>query len=388
MRIPFKYTVRSLYARRLTTLLTVFGVILVVFVFAAVLMLAEGLRKTLVASGSDDNVIVIRESSNTEIQSFVSRYQAGIIQTLPEVALDREGQPLVAGEVVVLINKNKRGTTLPANLMVRGIAPKSLAIRPAIKVVSGRMFETGQTEIIVGNDVSKRFDGCGLGETITFGMTDWTVVGIFEAGGASFESEIWGDVDQLMPAFGRPVYSSMTFRLNNPSSFDSMKERLMTDPRMTVDIKRERQYYDEQSEATASFIKILGTIISIIFSLGAIIGAMITMYAAVANRTIEIATMRALGFRRRNILAAFLVEAIVISIIGGALGLLAASFLQVLSISTMNWNTFSDLSFSFSLSSTIILQALIFAVVMGIAGGFLPAVRASRIKIVEALRAE
>jgi len=219
-------------------------------------------------------------------------------------------------------------------------------------------------------------------------MTDWTVVGIFEADGASFESEIWGDADQLMPAFGRPVYSSMTFRMRDPSQFNQIKDALAADPRMTVDIKREKQYYDEQSRTTANFIKILGQIISIVFSLGAIIGAMITMYAAVANRTREIATMRALGFRRFSILIAFLIEAMMISIIGGILGLVAASALQTLSVSTINWDTFSDLTFAFKLNTQIIISVMIFAIVMGFLGGFLPAVRASRIKIIEALRAE
>jgi putative ABC transport system permease protein len=388
MMIPIKYSFRSLVARRMTTLLTVLGVMLVVFVFAAVLMLADGLKATLVASGSDDNAIVIRQSSATEIQSFVTRYQAGIVQTIPEIALDNNDKPMVTGEVVVLINKNVKGTTHPGNVMVRGISPMSYTVHKGIKIIEGRPFEFGKTEIIVGKKVSDRFEGCGLGQIITFGMTDWTVVGIFEADGASFESEIWGDADQLMPAFGRPVYSSMTFRMKDPSQFTQIKDALAADPRMTVDIKREKQYYDEQSRTTASFIKILGQIISIVFSLGAIIGAMITMYAAVANRTREIATMRALGFRRFSILIAFLIEAMMISIIGGILGLIAASALQTLSVSTINWDTFSDLTFAFELNSQIIISVMIFAIVMGFLGGFLPAVRASRIKIIEALRAE
>ncbi|HBZ02065.1 MAG TPA: multidrug ABC transporter permease [candidate division Zixibacteria bacterium] len=388
MIIPLKYSLRSLVARRLTTALTVLGVMLVVFVFAAVLMLADGLRKTLVASGSDENAIVIRESSSTEIQSFVTRYQAGVIQTLSDIALDENDQALVTGECVVLISKIKIGTQKPANLMVRGIGPMSLAVHKGIKIIAGRTFELGKTEIIVGKKVSGTYEGCGLGQTITFGMTDWTIVGVFEADGASFESEIWGDVNQLMPAFGRPVFSSMTFRMKDPSRFTEIRDKITSDPRMTVDVKREKQYYDEQSAFTANFIKILGQIISTVFSLGAIIGAMITMYAAVANRTREIATMRALGFRRRNILGAFLLEALVISLVGGVLGLIAASFLQFLSVSTINWNTFSDLSFNFALSPQIIMNTLTFAVVMGFMGGFLPAVRASRIKIIEALRAE
>ena len=388
MMVPLKYSLRSLLARRMTMGLTVFGVVLVVFVFAAVLMLANGLKEALVASGSDENAIVIRESSNTEIQSFITHYQAGVIQTIPEIALDPSGNPMVVGEQVVLINKNRKGTNTPANIMVRGIGPMSLSIHKGINITAGRMLEFGKTEIIVGNRIRDRFEGCELGNIITFGMTDWTIVGVFEADGSSFESEIWGDANQSMPAFGRPVFSSMTFHMKDPALFAQIRDNLKADPRMTVEVKREKQYYDEQSRTTATFISVLGVVISIVFSLGAIIGAMITMYSAVANRTIEIATMRALGFKRRSILLAFLLESISISIIGGALGLLAASLLQAVNISTINWDTFSDLTFRFNLSPQIIVTVMIFSVSMGLLGGFLPAVRASRTKIVEALRSE
>jgi ABC-type lipoprotein release transport system permease subunit len=388
MAIPFKYSIRSLFARRMTMALTVLGITLVVFVFAAVLMLATGLQKTLVASGIDENAIVIRESSNTEIQSFITRYQAGVIQTLPDIAIDARGQPLVAGEVLALINKNRRDNAKPGNLMVRGIQPISLSVHKDINLLAGRMFEFGKTEIIVGKRISERFQGTGLGQTITFGNTDWAVVGIFESGGSSFESEIWGDVEQFLPALGRPVFSSMTFRMKDPAQFSAMRDRVMADPRMTVDVKREKQYYDEQSRTTATFIRVLGIVISVVFSLGAIIGAMITMYAAVASRTREIATMRALGFQRAGILIGFVTESIVISLLGGAFGLVAATSLQLVKVSTINWDTFSDLTFDFALSPGIVTATMIFSLAMGLLGGFLPAVRASRIRITEALRAE
>lgn len=388
MKIPFKYTIRSLFARKLTMALTVLGITLVAFVFAAVLMMTNGLEEALVASGNDDNVIVIRQASTSEINSFVSREQAGVIETLPEIAVDEAGQSLVVGEVIVIINEKERDSEKEGNVMVRGVEPLSLSVHKGVKIAAGRMLEFGKTEVVIGVKTSEKFEGCGLGETLTFGMTDWTVVGIFEADGASFESEVWGDVNQLQPVFGRPVYSSMTFTMTDPSVFEQMRDRAKSDPRMTVDMKPEKQYYAEQSSSLGTFISVLGTIISVVFSLGAIIGAMITMYAAVANRTTEIATMRALGFKRRSILTAFLIEAITISFIGGILGLFAASFLQALSVSTINWDTFSDLSFSFVMSEDIAIGVMIFALAMGILGGFLPAVRASRIKIVEALRAE
>ncbi|MCP4584197.1 MAG: ABC transporter permease [candidate division Zixibacteria bacterium] len=388
MKIPLKYSARSLFARKLTMALTVLGIMLVAFVFAAVLMMTNGLEQAMIASGNDDNVIVIRQASASEINSFISRDQAGVIETLPEIARDESGKSLVVGELIVIINEKERASEKEGNVMVRGVEPLSMAVHKGVNITAGRMLEFGKTEIVIGKKTSEKYEGCGLGEILTFGMTDWTVVGIFEANGASFESEVWGDVNQLMPVFGRPVYSSMTFTMADPSVFDQMRDRVKGDPRMTVDMKPEKKYYEQQSSSLGTFISVLGTIISIVFSLGAIIGAMITMYAAVANRTTEIATMRALGFKRRSILTAFLIEAITISLIGGILGLVAATFLQSLSISTINWDTFSDLSFSFAMSEDIIITVMIFSLSMGILGGFLPAVRASRIKIVDALKAE
>jgi ABC-type antimicrobial peptide transport system permease subunit len=218
-------------------------------------------------------------------------------------------------------------------------------------------------------------------------MRDWTVVGIFEAGSTGFSSEIWGDVDQLMQAFRRPVYSSVTFKLHDPAEFSAFKGRIEGDPRLTLEAKRETRYYEDQSEAMAKFLRILGITLTIIFSLGAVIGAMITMYAAVANRVVEIGTLRALGFRRGSVLAAFILEALLLGLLGGIVGLVGASFMQLITISTMNWQTFSELAFSFTLSPRIIGQSLLFALLMGFVGGLLPALRAARMKVVDALRA-
>jgi len=388
MKIPLKYSYRNLIARKLTTILTLFGVMLVVFVFAGVLMLSNGLRKIFISSGSPDNVIVLRESSNSEMMSFITREQTDIIKTSPEIALDENGKQLVEGELVIMINHIRREDGKMANVMVRGVGPQSPNIHERFRLVEGRMFEMGKTEIITGVKAAKQFEGCGLGETIKFGMTDWTVVGLFETDESSFESEIWGDSEQFLAAFGRPVYSSIIFKLADTASFRDLKERIKADPRMKVELKKEDEYYTDQTYATTMFINSIGATLSIIFSLGAIIGAMITMYAAVANRTTEIATLRALGFKRRNILAAFLIESIIISFTGGLLGLIAASFLQLASVPLLNFDTFTEVSFKFALSSEIIISAMIFSIVMGILGGFLPAARASRIKITEALRTE
>jgi ABC-type antimicrobial peptide transport system permease subunit len=358
---------------------------LVVFVFSAILMLAEGLQKTLIETGSYDNVVVIRKASVSEVQSGVDRLQSSIVETQPEVAIGPEGQRLLAKELVVLIALPKRGTNKPSNVVIRGIEESSLQLRPQVKLVEGRMPRTGSLEIIAGQSIAKRFEGGGVGETLRFAMRDWTVVGVFDAGNTGFSSEIWGDVDQFMQAFRRPAYSSVIFKLRDSSEFDRVKEHIETDPRLTLDALREINYYEKQSEMMAKFLRILGISLTLIFSLGAVIGAMITMYAAVANRTAEIGTMRALGFQRGSILMAFLMESLFLGFIGGCAGILFASFLQLFTVSTMNWQTFSELAFSFSLTFRIIFLAILFALLMGFVGGVLPAFRASRMNIVEAL---
>ena len=385
MKIPLLYSVRNLWTRRLTTVLTASGMALVVFVFSAILMLAEGLQKTLVDTGSYDNVVVIRKASVSEVQSGVERLQASIIETQPEIAIGSHGKPLVAKELVVLINLPKRGSNKLANVVIRGISENSMILRPQVKLIEGRLPKAGSSEIIAGQSIAKRFKGGAVSETLRFAMRDWMIVGVFDAGNTGFSSEIWGDVDQLMQAFRRPVFSSVIFKLRDSSEFDVVKKRIEGDPRLTLDAMRETKYYEKQSEMMAKFLRILGLSLTLIFSLGAIIGAMITMYAAVANRTSEIGTLRALGFQRKSILTTFLLESLILALSGGLAGLFFASFLQLYTVSTMNWQTFSELAFSFSLTFSIAYKALLFSLVMGFIGGALPAFRASRMNIVEAL---
>ncbi|MHB9097287.1 MAG: ABC transporter permease [Syntrophales bacterium] len=390
MAVPLSYSMRNLWKRRLTTILTVAGMALVVFVFAAVLMMAAGLQKTLVETGSDDNVVVFRKGSTSEVMSGIDRGQASIVEMLPQVAIGGAGRRLVAKEVVVLIALPKRGigkASSHSNVVVRGVQEASLPLRPQVKLVTGRMFRMGSSEIIVGNSIAKGFVGVGLQGTLNWGMRKWTVVGIFDAGNTGFSSEIWGDVDQVMQAFRRPVYSSLIFKLRDPAAFPAAKKAIETDPRLTLEAKRETRYYLDQSEMMAKFLRILGLSLTVIFSIGAIIGAMITMYSAVANRIGEIGTMRALGFRRRSILAAFLAESLLLGCLGGIVGLFFASFMQLITVSTVNFQTFSELAFKFTLTVRIVLQAMAFSLIMGLIGGMLPAVRASRMRIVEALRA-
>jgi putative ABC transport system permease protein len=387
MKIPFSYVWRSLWARRLTTVLTLSGLTLVVFVFAGVLMLAQGLQKTLVDTGATDNVIVLRKSASSELVSQVDRGSAEILETAPEVAAAADGRPLMAREVNLIINLNKKGSHAMGNITVRGTSPHGVELRQSVHVTQGRMFTFGTHEIVVGQSIMSHFDGVALGSVVPFGGDQWTVVGSFDAGGTGFDSEIWADADQVMQAFGRPTYSSLTLRLRDPGQFAALQARLSADPRTQyVEPKRERDFYREQSQGLGGFIKVLGITITVIFSIGAMIGAMITMYAAVANRVVEVGTMRALGFQRRSVLGAFLLEAILLGLVGGAAGLALAALLSFARVSTLNFSSFAEIGFGFALSPGVILNALIFAVVMGIVGGFLPAVRAARLNIVNALR--
>ncbi|MBX9964506.1 MAG: ABC transporter permease [Burkholderiales bacterium] len=387
MKIPFSYSLRNLWARRLTTALTAAGLALVVFVFATVLMLEQGLRSTLVATGAYDNVLVIRRSAGTEVQSAIDRTQAGVVESQPEVSLGVDGQPLVSKEVLVLISLPKRASGSPSNVVIRGATERGLVLRPQVHITQGRIWRPGSSEIVVGRSIAERFEGVAIGQQLRFGMRDWTVVGIFDAGKSGFDSEIWGDADQMMQAFRRVNFSSMVMRLNDPTAFDALKARLEADPRLTVEAKREKVFYEEQSEALARFIRYLGITLSIIFSVGAVIGAMITMYASVAARTAEIGTLRALGFQRSSILSAFLTEALLLGAVGGAIGVAMASWMQLITVSTVNWQSFSELAFSFDLTPRIVTAAMAFAIGMGLLGGVLPAAQAARMKIVDALRA-
>jgi putative ABC transport system permease protein len=387
MKVPFSYIFRNLWTRKVTTLLTAGGMALVVFVFAAVLMLDAGLKKTLVSTGSYDNAILLRQSAQTEIQSAVSRDQASLIETLPEVARGTDGAPLVSKETLVLTQIPKKGSDKPANIVVRGLPPLGFTLRPQVHLVEGRLFRPGSSEIIVGRSIADGFDGVEIGQSQRFAGREWVVVGVFDGGKSAFDSEVWGDVEQMMQAFRRTSYSSVIARLRERGAFDAFRERVATDQRLTLDVKQEPVFYEEQSRQLSTFISILGITLSVIFSIGAMIGAMITMYAAVSSRTGEIGTLRALGFRRSSILAAFLLESILLALVGGLVGLAIASGLQAFTITTMNWQSFSQLAFGFHLTPGIVVTTLAFSVFMGLVGGFLPSVRAAQLEIVDSLRA-
>ncbi len=387
MKIPFSYIFRNLWTRKLTTILTAAGMGLVVFVFAAVLMLDAGLKKTMVGTGSLDNVLAIRTGSETEIQSGITRDQAGLLEAMPQVARSKSGDPLVSKESLVLISLTKSGQEKGSNVVARGVSPTGITLRPQVKLTQGRMFRPGSSELVVGRNINREFNGAEIGQSLRFAQRDWVIVGVFDGGGSAFDSEIWGDVEQLMQAFRRLNYSSVIMKLAQEDSFDSLLKDVAAEVRLTVDVKREQIFYEDQSRALSTFISILGNVLTVIFSIGAIIGAAITMYSSVAMRTGEIGTLRALGFRRPSILIAFLGESLLLGLVGGLAGLFFASFLQAITISTLNFQSFSQLAFSFTLTPKIVVQTLVFSMFMGFIGGFLPAMRAARMKIVDSLRA-
>jgi len=385
--VPLTYIARNLWVRRVTTGLTAAGMALVVYVFATVLMMSEGIRATLVATGQADNLIVLRKGAGVEINSGISRDQAVIIETLPGIATDAAGRSLVSKEPVVLNNLPKRSNGKPSNVTMRGTSEIGALLRPQVRIVQGRMFRAGSNEVIAGRAIADGFQGVQLGASLRFGGRDWTVVGVFDAGKSGFDSEIWADAEQLMQAFRRQNWSSVILRLADADGFESVREQLDSDPRLTLDAKREVRFYAEQSEALANFISILGTSLAVVFSIGAVVGATITMFGAVASRIGEIGTLRALGFRRGAVLAAFLGEALLLSLVGGLFGLLAATLMQAVSVSTTNFATFSELAFQFRLTPWIAVQSMLFALAMGFIGGFIPAWRAARLNIVDCLRA-
>jgi putative ABC transport system permease protein len=385
--IPLDYVYRNVLRRRWTSLFTALGMALVVFVFAAMLMLVQGLESTLVQTGQSDNLMLIRRSAETEVQSSIARGQAAIVEGLDGIQTDATGEPWLTKEIAVLINLPKRGTLKPSNITVRGTSAKGLTLRPQVRLIAGRLFRSGTSEIIAGKSIAERFQGVGLGETLHFAQRDWVVVGVFDAGRTAFNSEVWGNAEQMMQAFRRQEFSSLLFKARNPDQLLARLEmQFKNDPRLPLEAKPETQFYGDQSKALALFIRIMGTVLSVIFSLGAIIGAMITMYATVATRTPEIGTLRAIGFSRKSVLWAFLAESVCMSLMGGGGGVLFAACLQPISLSTTNFQTFSELVFGFDLTLSIIVQSLAFAVVMGVMGGLLPAWRASRLSVVEALR--
>ncbi len=387
MAVPLEYNIRNLAVRRTATLMTACGIGLVVAVLVLTLSLAHGFRATLVATGRPDNAIVIRAGSNSEVQSAVPRDAARIIEADPAVREGSDGSPLAVAESVVLTNLTRKGGG-SSNIVVRGVDRHVLALRPEIRIAEGRFFTPGRDEIMVGSPLSRRFVGCRLGDHLRFGARDFTIVGIFDAGGTGFGSEVWGDSQTFMPIFDRNNYSSVTVRLTDPAAYDACKRRLESDPRLKVDVFKERDYYNAQSTAVATVIRVVGVFLVIVMASGAVFGALNTMYAAVGSRTREIGTMLALGFAPREILLSFMVESVLLSAVGGIIGCVLALPINGMSTGTTNWQTFSEVAFEFRITPQILLIGFLASLALGVVGGYFPARYAARRTISEALREE
>ena len=380
MGLVTNYNIRSMFARRWTAAMTAMGVAMVVAVFVMTLAIAQGFRATLVTSGSPQNAIVLRKGATSETTSFVPRNLVPLVETLPQVARGSDGQPLASPELVVVISVPRITDNQPANVPARGVGLRAFAVRPSLAFVEGRPFRPGTREINVGRLASQRFKGLTLGSRVKFGGDAWTVAGIFTANDASFESEVWGDVDQMGPAFQRGGYQSMTVRLIDPSAFESFAGALAADPRLNMRPQREQDYYTEQARPVTAVITTLGSFVTLILSIGAMFGAMNTMYAAVAYRTREIGTLRALGFSRIKIVGSFLVESVALALVGGVIGCLIALPIHGMSAGTTNFASFSEVAFKFRITPRLLVGGLVFSGVMGALGGLLPAIRAARIR--------
>lgn len=387
--IPIAYNVRSLFVRKTTTIATLLGVALVVFVLSSSQMLANGIKRTMGRSGSADNAIVLRKGSDAELSSSVETRLVNLVKAAPGVKHGEDGTPLGAGELVLVVALDLANTPgQVANVLVRGVQGDVMKLRPEIHIVEGRPAKPGTHEVIIGKRIRGKFKGLGLGEQFDLNKNrPANVVGIFESNGSSFESEVWGDVDTVRAAFGRDgVVSSVTVQLASHTSYDGFAAAMEHDKQLGLKVQRESEYYDKQSEGTAKFVQFLGQAIVFFFSVGAMIGAMITMYAAVANRGREIGTLRALGFSRFQVLTSFLLEAFLLALLGGAVGAAASLSMMFVEFSMMNFTTWSEVVFSFEPTVKIIVTAVLAGGLMGIVGGFFPAVRAARISPLVAMR--
>jgi putative ABC transport system permease protein len=387
--IPLSYNVRSLLVRKTTTIASALGIGLVVFVLAAAFMLGAGITRTMVGAGRRDNAIVLRKGSDTEMASSLEVNTLSMIAGAPGVKRSASGASLVSGEVVLVIAQEKLGTQgQVANVLVRGVPAVALEVRPEVHVVAGRPPRPGTDEVMIGQGLRGKYQGMDLEQSFELKKNrPVKVVGVFESGGSSFESEVWADVDTARSSFGREgLVSSATVRLESPSKFDAFKATMESDKRLGLEALTETGYYEKQSSQTSLFIKITGAIIVFFISLGAMVGALITMQAAVSQRQREIGTLRALGFSRFSILTSFLLESSVLALGGGVLGVLAALCMTFVKLSMMNFATWQEVTFSFDPNPRVVIMSLFFGGLMGVVGGFFPALRAARVSPIEAMR--
>ncbi|MCP4146494.1 MAG: ABC transporter permease [bacterium] len=388
LKIPISYNIRSLKERKTATMVAVLCIAGVVAVFISVMSMANGFQHALKASGSEDNAIITRGGSTSEMSSVVTLEQSKIINDAPGVKTDEHGNALVSMEVVVIAALKMKATDTDANVQARGVSRNVLKVRKKIKLKSGRFFNAGLPELVVGSNASKLYKNLELNDSIKMGGRDWKVVGIIDADGSAFDSEIWCDATVLNETFKRPtnLFQSVTVRLNSKEAFKTFKDKLTTDPRLTVDVEHEIEYYKRQAGMLETFIKVLGFLVAGVMAVGAVFGALNTMYAAISARASEIATLRALGFSSGNVVISFVLEALIIAFIGGIFGCIVILPLNGFTASTMNWNTFSHLAFAFRITPALMFNGIIFALFMGFIGGVFPAWRASKQSITKTLR--
>lgn len=386
MALPLKYNIRNIVVRKGSTLATAFTIGLTVAVFLMVMALARGIDLTLASSGEPLNMIVLREGSTAELNSSLSRENFNDLTYLDGVA--REGEtPMVTGELITLIYKARKGMSQGSNVTVRGVGPMSFKLRSGFNIIAGKQFQPGLPEAVVSKRISERFQGLDVGDKFRIQTTDYTVVGLFDSAGKAFESEIWVDNNSLSSTTKRDGYSSVLMRVKDQNALTTLSKRITDDPKLHLKAVSERVFYEDQQGAASGALKILAGFIALIMAVGAGFAGMNTMYAAVARRTKEIGTLRVLGFSRISILTAFLLESVAIAVIGAAIGILLALPLNFVSTGTSNWQTFSEIAFNFRVTLDLMLLALAFGAVIGLIGSLLPSIRASRYKIVDALRA-
>jgi putative ABC transport system permease protein len=387
MPIPLLYNLRSMRARWISAIVAVLGIAGTVGVFIAMLALARGFRATLVNSGSPNNALIRRAGASSELDGSIPLDQIKTIEDKPGVAHEN-GQPLVSPEAVMVAAFPLLTTGTDANVQIRGVSQDVFRVRPNIKIVQGRFFQPGLNELVIGKNVASTYAGLELGKPVKFGGGTWDVVGVFDAGGSAFDSEIWADSRVLNQVYKRPenLFQSATVRLTSPAALRELKDSITADPTLQVQVDRESEYYERQSLVLTTIITVLGTLVALIMGIGAVIGALNTMYSAVSERSREIATLRAIGFAGGSVAFSFVIEALLIALIGGLVGCLAVLPVNGVTTSTLNMQTFSHLAFAFRITPILLAVGIIFALLMGLVGGVPPAIRAARRPIAVALR--
>jgi len=384
VKIPLRYNLGSLWARRTGTMMTVAGIAFTVVIFIIMAALANGLESTFVETGQDNQWIVIRQGSLNETNSYFGRDLFQVVRFLPGIARGPDTEPIAVGEIVVNVN-HLRLDGESSNLLLRGTSEKTLTLHPEIAIVAGRMFRSGLREVVAGRALAQRFQSLTVGATVRLGRSDWTVVGLFDDGGSAYGSEVWADYGAVSLDWDRPIYSSILLRVENDAAGEEIRRRIADDRRINLQAIPQKKYFSDQA-STSVGVKLLGNFIAVLMGIGACFAAMNMMYGSVMSRSREIATLRAIGFRRRSILASFLLESVLLGLMGGILGSVLSLPVHGISAATANFETFNEVLFHFTLTPGILAQGMLFALAVGIVGGYLPARHAARAKLVEILR--